>query len=480
MRVLVVDDDELSRFSIEQFLAEHMNYEVVSAKDGESAIEIFKSNPVPVVITDMKMPGISGIKLLQLIKDFEPETEVIILTGFGDLNTSIEALRSGASDYILKPVNIEQLALTLERIENYHKLKKENYRLKGTIQDSNEKIKNSEARLHSLQNTLLQFNQSGSIGIYSSAMRNIVSLCQNYHRERDVPILIQGETGTGKEVVAQMIHNGADAISDRPFIPVNCAAIPPHLFESELFGYEEGAFTGARKSGGLGKLELAQGGTVFLDEIGEMPLEFQPKLLRALQEREIYRIGGDKLIDLDVRFIFATNRNLKQMVNENEFRSDLYYRLNLGQILIPPLCERKDEIVPLAQMFLERFARKRKKAFKFIDMEARKVLEQYNWPGNVRELQNVIERAVLLYNDEMLRGTHLLYLLDEKNEDEIPQIGSPLELGKIILPEHAFLLEDIESEIVSKALKKFDGNKTKVSEYLGISRSALRSRLRKL
>ncbi|WP_066630444.1 sigma-54-dependent transcriptional regulator [Labilibacter marinus] len=480
MKILVVDDDELSRFSIEQFLAEHLSYEVITANDGESAIQVFKQNPVPVVITDMKMPGISGIKLLQVIKEMAPETEVIILTGFGDMQSSIEALRSGACDYILKPVNIEQLALTLERIENYQKLRKENHQLKDSIEDSNEKIKTSEAKLHSLHTTLEQFRHSSNIGVFSSVMRNIVSLCDNYHKERDVPILIQGDTGTGKEVLAQIVHNNSREVSDRPFIPVNCAAIPTHLFESELFGYEEGAFTGARKNGGIGKLELAQGGTIFMDEIGEMPLEFQPKLLRALQEREIYRIGGDKLIQLDVRFIFATNRNLSQLVHKNEFRSDLFYRLNVGQISIPPLCERKDEIIPLAQMFLERFAHKRKKAFQFIEEEARHILCNYEWPGNVRELQNVIERAVLLYNDEMLRGQHLLYLLEDRPDIQPTSGGYLLKSGSIILPEENISIEDLESEIVSKALKMFDGNKTKVADYLGISRSALRSRLRKL
>ena len=233
-----------------------------------------------------------------------------------------------------------------------------------------------------------------------------------------------------------------------------------------------------KKTGAAGKFELAQGGTIFLDEIGELPLSFQPKLLRALQEREIYRVGGDKLIKLDVRFIFATNRNLNEMVEKNEFRSDLFFRMNLGQINIPPLCDRKDDIIPLAQMFLEKYAQKRKKAFKFISEDARKIMHQYNWPGNVRELQNTIERIVLLYNEEILTSHHINYLIS--NSTETPIIGNVLKNGRVNLPDDFLYLEDLETEIVSKALKKFNNNKTHVAEYLGISRSALRSRINKL
>ncbi len=475
-----MDDDSLSRFSIEQYLKEHLKYNVTLAESGEQAIGLFKQNPFPIVITDMKMPGMSGIRLLQLIKEISPNTDVIILTGYGNLQTSIDALRSGASDYILKPVSIEQLAIALEKVTRFQNLKSENYKLKDNLINSTKIIKSSEAKIASMHTILQQYSPSLEIGIFSSVMRNIVSLCENFHKERDVPVIIQGETGTGKEIVARLIHNGIKETIDKPFVPVNCAAIPPHLFESELFGYVEGAYTGARKNGGIGKLELAQGGTIFLDEIGELPLEFQPKLLRALQEREIYRIGGDKLIKLDIRFIFASNRNLQQMVNDNKFRSDLYYRLNLGQIVIPPLNGRKDEVIPLAQMFLEKFAGKRKKEFRFIDEEARKILLEYQWPGNVRELQNVIERAVLLYNDDVLKKEHVSYLKNNKPDIKMPLIGTPIENGKVILPDDSLSIEDLEIEIVSKALEKFDNNKTKVADYLGISRSALRSRIKKL
>ena len=479
MKVLIVDDDKLSLDSIAQFIQEQMSYDIETAASGEEALEKYKAGSPDVVVTDMKMPGKSGITLMKEIKAMNAETEVIIMTGFGDMESSIEALRAGAADYLLKPVNIEELAMTLERIEKYNRLKSENLKLRDTVRTTDEQLKEEDAKLYSLQSTLRQVTQTGGVGIFSSAMQNVVDLSEKYHQERDVPVIIQGDTGTGKEIVARMLHHGTGKESERPFVPVNCAAIAPQLFESELFGYAEGAFTGARKNGAAGKLELAQGGTIFMDEISEMPKEFQPKLLRALQEREIYRVGGSKPIKLDVRFVFATNRDLKKMVDNDEFRNDLYFRLNLGQIKIPPLSERKDEIIPLAQMFLEKYAIKRKKAFKFIDEEARKVLLDYDWPGNVRELQNTIERIVLLYNEESVKGHHLSYLT--RQDIEIPhQPGNPLELGKVKLPENQLPIEYLEKEIVSKALEKFEGNKTKVAEYLGISRSALRSRLRKL
>lgn len=479
MKILVVDDNKLSREAIAQFLSEQLLHQVTMAVSGEHALEFLSEMPFEVVITDMKMPGMSGIDLTKEIKKLRAATEVIIMTGHGDMETSIHALRSGAADYLLKPVNIEELLITLERIQKLNQLKTENQELKNTVRTSDDLLKEENARLFTLQSTLREVTKTGSIGIFSSAMKNIVNLCEKYHKERDVPVLIQGDTGTGKEIIARLLHHGKDNNDERPFVPVNCAAIAPHLFESELFGYAEGAFTGARKNGAVGKMELAQGGTLFLDEIGEMPKEFQPKILRALQEREIYRVGGDKLIKLDVRFVFATNRDLKQMVEQNEFRNDLYYRLNLGQINIPPLHERKEEIVPLAQMFLEKYAMKRIKAFRYIGEDAREILLNYQWPGNVRELQNTIERVVLLYNEEFLKAHHIAYLLNSPATAR-EFTGTVIEPGNISLPENRLPIEEIEREIVSKAMKKFQGNKTKVAEYLDISRSALRSKLRKL
>ncbi len=480
VKILLVEDDELSRNSLQLFLEENMNYEVLAVPDGESALESIKESFYPVVITDIRMPGINGIELLKEIKIVSSSTEVIIMTGVGDMQSSIDALKFKAYDYLLKPVNIEELAVSLKKIEQLQKLVVENSSLKGHLKGAGEKVKEGEAKLYGLDSTLDTLKETNGFGFFSPVMNHVVDLCMCYHKERDVPVIITGETGTGKEVVAKILHNGRVGKNDKPFIPVNCAAIPSHLFESELFGYVDGAFTGARKNGAPGKLELAQGGTVFLDEIGELPIEFQPKLLRAIQEREIYRVGGDKLIKLDIRIICATNCNLEDMVRDNKFRSDLYYRLNIGQIHIPPLRKRKDDIIPLAKMFLNKYSRKRKKEFKDISPEASRILADYIWPGNIRELQACIERIVLLNNEELVEKKHVIYLLANQDENVVVAEGYTLELGKIILPERQLYVEELEMEIVSKALIKFDNNKTKVAEYLGISRSALRSRLRKL
>ena len=270
-----------------------------------------------------------------------------------------------------------------------------------------------------------------------------------------------------------MIHFGEGNVNT-PFISINCSAITPTLFESELFGYEEGAFTDAKKQGMMGKFELAYGGTLFLDEIGDLPLEMQPKLLRVLEERELFRIGGTKKIKLDARVICATNRNLDHLVQKKAFRQDLYYRLNVGRIYIPPLRERKEAIVPLAFLFLDKYSREKEKNFKYVHRDAEKILENHDWKGNIRELQNTIERVVLLYDDIELKPKYLRFLA---SEEVVDPSAAHLNPGHIILPPDCLDLKELEREVVRKAMRMFKGNKTKAAEYLRISRSALRSRL---
>jgi len=306
----------------------------------------------------------------------------------------------------------------------------------------------------------------------------VVKMSEQFHEDRTVPVLIEGETGTGKEVMARLVHFGQNSDILQPLVTINCSAISPTLFESELFGYDEGAFTGARKEGKLGKLEMAQGGTLFLDEIGEMPLEMQPKLLRVLQQKEMYRVGGNIPVKLDVRVIFATNRNLKEMVAEKSFRSDLYYRLNTGRLYIPPLRERKEAILSFSQVFLDQYSKKRGRSFRFISKDAKKILMEYDWPGNIRELKNSIERATLLFDDLELKPEHLRFL--QSNDKEFESSEQAIVPGRIVLPENELHIEQLELEIVRKALKKFDNNKSKTADYLGITRSALRSRMNKL
>lgn len=481
MNILIVDDDKSSGAAVAEFIEEQLDHKIKLCHTGEEALSVLKNDDFQMVISDMRMPGISGIDLLKKIKQLPNGTsiEVIIMTGFGDLETSIEALRGGAYDYLLKPVNIEELAILIERMAENIQLKKENSYLKENFKQEITNVKKEEAqRIKYYQTTIREINSVGKVGVFSDAMREVVKMAEQFHEDRTVPVLIEGETGTGKEVMARLVHFGQHNDILQPLVTINCSAISPALFESELFGYDEGAFTGARKEGKLGKLELAQGGTLFLDEIGEMPLDMQPKLLRVLQQREMYRVGGNKPIILDVRVIFATNRNLQEMVAEKTFRSDLYYRLNTGRLYIPPLRERKEAILSFSQVFLDHYSKKRGRNFRFISKNAKKMLQEYNWPGNIRELKNSIERATLLFNDLELKPEHLRFL--QANDSETETSERPIVPGRIVLPEYELPIEQLELEIVRKALKKFDNNKTKTADYLGITRSALRSRMNKI
>jgi len=481
MKILIVDDDRSSGAAVAEFIEEQLGHEISLCHTGEDAYALIQEMDFRMVISDMRMPGMSGIDLLKKIKNMPNgvSIEVVIMTGFGDMETSIEALRNGAYDYLLKPVNIEELALLVERVAENIRLKEENRDLKENFNREISSVKKEEAeRINYYETTIREITSVGKIGVFSDAMRGVVRMAEQFHEDRSVPVLIEGETGTGKEVMARLVHFGKEAEVLQPFISINCSAISPTLFESELFGYEEGAFTGAKKEGKPGKLELAQGGSLFLDEIGEMPLDMQPKLLRVLQQREMYRVGGSKPIELDVRIICATNRNLKEMVGEKSFRSDLYYRLNTGRLYIPSLRERKEAILSFSQIFLDQYAKKRGRKFKFISKEAKRLLQDYDWPGNIRELKNTIERATLLFNDLELQVDHIRFL--QNDEEDINTGDQPLTPGRIVLPDNELHIEQLELEIVRKALKKFDNNKSKTAEYLGITRSALRSRMNKL
>lgn len=317
--------------------------------------------------------------------------------------------------------------------------------------------------------------------MFSDALKNAVALALRFHDNRNIPALIEGETGTGKEVISRLIHYGAENEdnSAEPFVSINCSALSPSLWESELFGYEGGAFTGSKRQGAAGKLELAKGGTLFLDEIADIPLEMQPKLLHALQENEIYRVGGAKSIKLNVRFIAATNRNLKIYIEEGRFRKDLYFRLNLGRIYLPPLRAQKEAIIPLAQMFLSVFSQEKKRRFRFISREAMKEFENYPWPGNVRELRNTIERVVILYDELEIVPEHLNFLHAYETELFIEQ-DSTIKPGQLLLPADRLDLKEIEAEIVRKALHMHNDNKTKAAEYLCVSRQTLRTLLNRI
>ncbi|TKG90102.1 sigma-54-dependent Fis family transcriptional regulator [Puteibacter caeruleilacunae] len=477
MNILVVDDEALSREAIASFVEEQLQHDVTQTDHADAAIELFKADDFQVVITDIKMPGKSGITLLKELKTINPAVDVIVMTGFGDMETSIKALKFGATDYLLKPVNVEELAISIEKIDEYHRVKEEITELQSSVKQHDQSEQRQKKQIKQLKQTIREISGIGQIGIFSASMKSVVNLATKFHEDRTLPVLINGETGTGKEIIARLVHFGNSDEESRPFVTINCSAISPSLFESELFGYVEGAFTGARKSGAIGKLEAAQGGTLFLDEIGELPLDLQPKLLRVLQQKEMYRVGGTDKVDLDVRIVCATNRPLEEMVKEKTFRSDLYYRLNLGSIIIPALRERPEEILPLALLFLEEQSQRRQRRFKYISSEAQDVLTEYEWPGNIRELQNAIERITLLYDDVEVKPVHLSFL---KSEDQTDIAATALNIHEIVLPDDYLDINLLEREIVRKAMLKFDNNKSKVADYLGITRSALRSRLNKL
>lgn len=476
MKVLLVDDEALSRQALAEFLKEQLGHEVIQTDNGKSALTLYKENPFPIVVTDIKMPGLSGIELLANIKEHPQgkNTDVVLFTGYADVDSAVLALRHGAYDYLQKPINIEEFAAVMEKIVEHQYLQKENLELTQNFEKRVEAVTaETKRKLSSMQSAYAEFVGIGKVMVISDGMRAVVDLAKRFHEDRSVPVLIEGETGTGKEIIARMIHFGKGNVNT-PFISINCSAITPTLFESELFGYEEGAFTDAKKQGMMGKFELAYGGTLFLDEIGDLPLEMQPKLLRVLEERELFRIGGTKKIKLDARVICATNRNLDHLVQKKAFRQDLYYRLNVGRIYIPPLRERKEAIVPLAFLFLDKYSREKEKNFKYVHRDAEKILENHDWKGNIRELQNAIERVVLLYDDIELKPKYLRFLA---SEEVVDPSASHLNPGHIILPPDCLDLKELEREVVRKAMRMFKGNKTKAAEYLRISRSALRSRL---
>lgn len=463
MDILLVDDQEISRGTLAEFLDGLLGYNVVQCDDGVKALKEVEKKSFDLVLTDIRMPNMNGLELLERIKnsDKTKHIPVVLFTGFAEIDTAVKALRLGAYDYLLKPININRLNELIDELSN-----------KKPIND-----KSNQPPIPRIfrKGGIHEVPGIGRIGVFSKAQSEIMQMAYTYSSDRSVPVLIEGETGTGKEIIATIIHHG-ESFNHNPFISINCSAISPTLFESELFGYEGGSFTGAKSKGMQGKFELANGGTLFLDEVGEMPLDLQPKLLRAIQEKAIFRVGASKKVDLDVRIVAATNRNLVELVEKGLFREDLYHRINTGKINTIPLRIQKEAIAPLAQMIMLEMANKRKKEFRAISPEAVAILESYAWTGNIRELINVIDRVVLLYDAPEIMPSHLDFIskvFTDKSSSGF--ILSPE--SNFVLPENELDLEKLERVIVQKALTKFDGNKTKTADYLKTTRSALRSKL---
>lgn len=501
MHILVIDDNPNSLQSLCLVLSD-LGHIPTGLDDPTKALAMIKKKRFPLVITDIRMPGISGIELLTQIKSTPEvrETDVVLITGHGDMTTAVEALRKGAYDYLNKPINARELAAVVDRCAERQTLVKENIELKTNLDNVVNRVAGSiKEDLAAAKNRLRELEGIGRVVAESASMQQLLRDALILHSEPSVPVLIEGETGTGKEIFARYIHYGEEG-SNEPFIAINCSAIPHELFESELFGHEAGAFTGSRADGATGKFEQAGQGTLFLDEIAEMPLSLQPKLLRVLEERTFYRVGGVKKRTFAARVVCAGNRNMSAMVEKGTFRRDLYHRLRVGHIIIPPLRERKTDIIPLAMNFLHREATRKKKSFKTITAEAEAILFGYPWPGNVRELENTIERAVLMHEDTELKPNHIDFLIHDNAyyqtqpdmetslpvpPSSLPQPPLPItrsiaharDTGTILLPSQPFSLDELELEIIQAALAKFDGNKSRAADFLGISRFTIHRRL---
>ena len=444
LTILVADDDATHR-EVLRTLLEEWGYAVREAVDGEHAVALCRKQPFDLVLMDVRMPKKSGLEALKEIKVHNPAVPVLIMTAFSEVAAAVEAIKSGAYDYLTKPLDFEKLKVVLRNVFAHVGLIRENATLSRSLAAT-------EA-------------QTGMVG-RSESMRALWEMVRTI-APTDATVLITGESGTGKELVAKAVH-AASRRARGPFVAVNCAALTESLLASELFGHEMGAFTGADKKH-EGHFLKADGGTIFLDEIGEMPLSMQVKLLRVIQEREVLSVGGNKAVPVDVRIIAATNRDLAKEVAAGTFRQDLYYRLNVVTLALPPLRERADDIPLLAQHFMARFADKNNKNIKGFTPGAMDRLVRYAWPGNVRELENVIERASIL-----LLGEHI-------SERELPErfAASQGDALTDALTTDCPTLEDVERAVILKTLKRFGGNKTEAAKALGITRKTLHAKLSK-
>lgn len=445
-KILLVDDDDSLRRVLEFQLIE-AGYAVVSESDGRNALKLFSADEFDCLITDWRMPKMTGSQLVQQATAISSEIPIVVITAFGDVDTAVEAMRSGAFDFITKPFNRQEILLTVEKALKYGHTLTENRRLRRQIHED--------------------FRIENVIGT-SERMLQVFDLVERVSKT-NVTVLIEGESGTGKELIARGIHFSGTR-KDGPFIAINCAAIPETLIEAELFGYKKGAFTGA-VSESRGKFEEANGGTLFLDEISSMPLQSQTRLLRVLQEQEVTRLGENSPRKIDVRIIAATNENLSDLIRENTFREDLYYRLAVVPITIPPLRERREDLPVLTEHFVTRSASKHGMKPPKVERDVFRVFYDYPWMGNVRELENLVERMVVLSDGDTL------------TLNDVPEIVKNPSSTKgelwFDLPSEPINLEALEREIIRSSLLRHGGNQSQTSRYLGITRSALIYRIQK-
>ena len=467
--ILIVDDDKSIRYSLKRMMEK--DFSILTAQNGEEALNRFRDNSPDLVIMDIKMPGRSGIEVLKEMKSIDPKSLVIIMTAYGTTETAIEAMKYGAFDYILKPFPIPKMKGLIEKAISLRKLMKEEVTyapMKADEEAEGERIIGTSPQMQEIYKMIGQVAPS------------------------NVTMLLRGESGTGKELLARAIYQHS-LRSKQPFLPVNCAAIPDTLIESELFGHEKGAFTGAT-SRRIGKLEQCQGGTIFLDEIGDMSLSTQAKLLRVLQERSFERLGGMETIKVDIRFIVATNKDLEEAISKGGFREDLYYRHNVVSIKSPPLRERKEDIPELVSYFIRKFNRELKKGIAGITPAATERITSYGWPGNVRQMENVLKRAMVLCQGEWILEDQLLFEKGREPSYAKASEGYPMKAGKKSMKDLLDILFDelskasgssqelgmisiIERELILRALQKTKGNQVQAALLLGINRGTLRGKM---
>lgn len=444
--ILLVDDDA----SLRRVLAHHLSeagYQVLTAANGKEGLDVFTSQQVEMVITDIQMPELSGLELMRRISVISPDVVVLVITAYGSIETAVEAMKLGAYDYITKPFNREELLLTVSKGLQYTALVRENRSLKQFIES--------------------RFSLDNMIGS-SSAMRRVYALVEKVART-DLAVLITGESGTGKELIAKAIHQNS-VWRDGPFVVINCGAIPEGLIESELFGHRKGSFTGAYTDA-RGKLEAADKGTVLLDEIGDLPLALQVKLLRVLEDGEFTRVGETTTRRIDVRFLAATNRDLSKMVADGRFREDLFFRLKVVPVHLPPLRERREDIPLLADYFLKELAQRYQRPELNFEKDIFRYFQTYSWPGNVRELKHTVERLAVIAEGDTVS-------ISDLPENMTAMTGHAANV-LIQLPDDGIDLEEVEREILRQALDKHDWNQTRAAQYLNITRSALIYRMQK-
>lgn len=450
--VLVIEDDPAVREVLQETLVQE-GYSVSVAADGAEGIRAAKDTPVQIVLTDLQLPDIDGLAIIDRLARLDAKIIPIMMTGFGTIESAVRAMKSGAFDFITKPFDPETVAVVVRKAVEFHRLRQENHLLRKAVRE--------------------QYQLEQLVGV-SEPIRQVLDFVRKV-ADSDSTVMIQGESGTGKELVARMLHFNS-LRRDRPLVPVNCGAIPESLLESELFGHEKGAFTGATHTR-LGRFELANGGTIFLDEIGEMSLPLQVKLLRVLQERAFERVGGNRTIQVDVRIVAATNQNLESLVEEKRFRQDLFYRLNVIPIVIPPLRERRSDIPLLIDHFLARFNQAKHADISGIDPDALRLLVEYDWPGNIRELENMVERLVVLKKQGVLSVADLPEKICRKpaapelKEQFIRFNEDGIDLSREV--------EQYENHLIVEALRKANGVTTRAAQLLHLNRTTLVEKLKR-